>query len=142
MSSINGTILLVDDDKANLVLVERAIRKLHYQNKIVFMNNGAEALEYLRDRENPVPFIIISDINMPKMNGLELLRELQEDEFLSQKAIPFVFLSSSSTQAEVKEAYRQNAQGYFEKPVEFRDLVTLIEKVLEYWAKCIHPKLY
>jgi CheY-like chemotaxis protein len=141
MGVVTGNIIIVEDDRDDQAILEMAFNKLDLPNKLLLFNNGEEALKYLQNPLNPIPFIIFSDINMPRMNGIELLQEIQDDPILKAKAIPFVFLSSSSSQEDIKKAYFYSAQGYFEKPVAYKEVLMNLELIIKYWTRCLHPKV-
>jgi CheY-like chemotaxis protein len=103
--------------------------------------DGLETLTFLKQMEN-TPFMIISVINMPKMDGFELKREIENDEILSIKAIPFIFLSASAARKDVKTAFYHQAQGYFEKPSDIEGLAKIIKLMIEYWSTSALPLYY
>lgn len=133
-SNLRGPILLVEDDEVDQEIFSEALNQLDLRNRLVIKNNGEEALEYLVNEETP--FIIFSDINMPRMNGLELLRKIEENEQLKKKSIPFIFLSSSSSEEQIYQAYMLLCQGYFEKPSNYGGYRDIIRCAIEYWEHC------
>src|SRR3954470_18208468 len=110
-----GPIILIEDDVDDQELISEAIRSLAYQNEIKSFDNGQEALEYLATTSDK-PFLIFCDVNMPVMNGLELRKHINDDEYLRNKSIPFVFLSTSDDKDPVRKAYALASQGFFKKP--------------------------
>lgn len=133
-----GAIILVDDDSDECMLIEEAFRQLEVRNKIICFSNGAEALHYLKTTTDQ-PFIILSDVNMPAMNGLELRRQINADERLRKKSIPFVFLSTTASPAAIQEAYEMSVQGFFEKPMVMTQILDLLREIYHYWQRCKHP---
>ena len=133
------TILLVDDDGDDRQLVESVCRSLLYKNPIVHFENGLQLLDYLSATKEK-PFLILCDINMPLINGLELRRKIDEDEQLRRKSIPFVFFSTKALEREVTEAYELTVQGFFEKGDNLEQLTVRLRSILEYWTNCHHPK--
>lgn len=131
MSNINykhATILLVEDDDIDAMIVQRAFTKLKIANPIVRAKNGALALESLRNGSVSRPFIILLDLNMPKMGGLEMLEELRGDKNLSN-SIVFVLTTSKDDEDKVA-AYNKNIAGYIVKDKlqnSFEDLVKLLD---------------
>jgi len=131
MSKVNfkhATILLVEDDDIDAKIVERAFNKLRIANSIVRAKNGIMALELLRSGTVPRPYIILLDLNMPKMGGLEMLEELRGDKNLSN-SIVFVLTTSKYDEDKVA-AYNQNIAGYILKEKlqdGFEDLVKLLD---------------
>jgi DNA-binding NarL/FixJ family response regulator len=128
----------VDDDADDRQLVESVCRSLLYKNPIVHFENGMELLEYLIATSEK-PFLILCDINMPLINGLELRRKIDEDKRLRRKSIPFVFFSTKAVEREVIEAYELTVQGFFEKGDDLEQLTLRLRLILEYWMNCHHP---
>ena len=108
------------------------------RNKIVFFENGDLAFEYLSNINNK-PFIIISDVNLPRMNGFELKKLIRTNELLSLKCIPFLFLTTGTNGNDVIDAYVMSVQGFFQKPNSVSELEALIKTIVQYWQKCIAP---
>jgi|SRR6476620_5245934 len=134
-----GPIIIIEDDADDQNILQEAFDALNYGNEILFFDDGHAALEYLT--ENPIePFIIFSDINMPKLNGIELREKIHQNEELRLKSIPFLFFSTSAEQKHVVEAYSKSAQGFFIKPSSFNDVKDTIKIILDYWLKCVSPK--
>lgn len=131
-------ILIVDDNKYDQDLFQRVLDELNVENRIVFKQDGKEALNYLKSHEE-IPFMIISDINMPRMNGLEFLKELQQDERLKGKSVPFIFLTSSDQPSEILNAYKINVNGYFIKSWDIDALKKTIKLILDYWDRSELP---
>lgn len=134
----SGPILLVDDDVEDRQLVESICRSLLYKNAIVHFDNGLQLLEYLHATTKK-PFLILCDINMPVINGLELRRKIDEDANLRRKSVPFVFFSTNAVQWEVTEAYELTVQGFFEKGSNLEQLTERLRLILAYWSTCHHP---
>lgn len=95
-------------------------------------------LQFLRTTHEK-PFLILCDINMPVMNGLELRRKIDEDDFLRRKSIPFVFFTTYAVPQEVSQAYELTVQGFFEKGNNLKQLTDTLRLILEYWTVCRHP---
>ncbi|RZJ35402.1 MAG: response regulator [Flavobacterium sp.] len=136
-----GPILIIDDDKDDREILSEALKKLGYQNAVKFFVDGQEALNYLLDSRE-VAFLILSDINMPRLSGLELREIIQRNEELRMKSIPFVFFTTSATRKSVWDAYQLSVQGFFIKPISFKDLQVTLKKVIDYWADCKSPNDY
>lgn len=126
------TILLVEDDVVDAMTVKRALKDLNVTNKLVVKGNGEEALAYLRDEENDKPCIVILDINMPKMNGIELLRALKQDEQL--RRIPAIVLTTSKGEQDRFQTFDLSAAGYMIKPVEYPQFVEVVRNINLYWT--------
>lgn len=134
----NGAIIIIEDDADDQVLFSEVFEELNYKNEIIFFNDGLEALDYLISNSIE-PFIVISDINMPKLNGLELRKQIHENESLRLKTIPYLFFTTSAAQEAVIEAYSKSIQGFFVKPSSFALLKSTIKTIVEYWQKCESP---
>jgi CheY-like chemotaxis protein len=126
-------ILLVEDDEVDVMNVKRAFQKAHITNPLFVAGNGLEALEMLRGDEMPKQRrLVLLDLNMPRMNGIEFLRELRKDPELSATAV--VVLTTSTMDRDKFEAYNLNIAGYLVKPVTFSDFVELMSTLNKYWA--------
>lgn len=137
-------VLLVEDDEVDVMNVQRAFRCNNIQNPLYVAHNGLEALTMLRNQlsqpDATMPDhrrVVLLDINMPKMNGLEFLRELRQDDTL--KSIPVVVLTTSDADQDRLEAYRFNVAGYILKPVTFSTFAEVIASLNQYWAICEIP---
>ena len=124
-------ILVIEDDQIERMKLKRATSLLEMNHNIIEANNGEEALDLLKDRSN-LPDIILLDLNMPKMNGIEFLRTLKKDEVL--KYIPSIVLTTSANPKDVLESYRIGIAGYIIKPLKYEDYVSLVKRTLEYWS--------
>jgi CheY-like chemotaxis protein len=124
-------ILLVEDDSADVLIVKRAMKELQINNNLVQLNNGEEALAYLTDKTNPRPCIILLDLNMPKMNGIELLRIIKNDDNI--RYIPVVALTTSQSSDDISECFKLGIAGYIVKPVDFKKFLKTVRIVDLYW---------
>lgn len=125
------TVLLVDDDNIDVMGIKRAFDKLKIKNPIVVARDGVEALEKLRNGEVPRPYLILLDLNMPRMNGIEFLDVLREDKEL-RDSIVFI-LTTSKAEQDKWSAYQRNIAGYIVKEnvgKEFLDAISLLDM---YW---------
>lgn len=132
-------IILVEDDKDDCEFILSALNQVGAKNKVHCFASPITALEYLRST-NETPFIIISDVNMPQMNGLAFKRTINEDEQLNSKRIPFVFLSTSAHAYLVDEAFHLCVQGYFQKPVAVKAYYDIAKSIIEYWKNSKLPQ--
>jgi CheY-like chemotaxis protein len=105
---------------------------------LLFFNDGEAALHYLTETEVE-PFIIFSDINMPKLSGMELREKVHNNEALRLKSIPYLFFTTSAEQQHVIDAYSKSVQGFFIKPTNYDKLKRLIRITVEYWQECESP---
>ncbi len=124
-------ILLIEDDAIEVMKFNRVLNTLKMNHKIVEANNGEEALEVLK-LKNTIPDIIILDLNMPKINGIEFLRILKDDAFL--RYIPAIILTTSNNHKDLLECYKIGIAGYVIKPLKYEDYLDKINKILEYWS--------
>jgi len=124
-------VLLIEDDAIEVMKLNRAISSLKLKHQIVEANNGQEALHILNKKEI-LPDIILLDLNMPKINGIEFLGILKNDETL--KYIPTIILTTSNNQKDLLECYKIGIAGYILKPLKYEDYVSRIEKLLAYWS--------
>lgn len=130
-------ILLVEDDEVDVMNVQRAFKKTNNVNPLYMAANGLEALDILRQKGQIEPVmpqtrrLILLDLNMPKMNGIEFLRELRLDESL--RSIPVIVLTTSNEDRDKVEAYNLNVAGYILKPVTFSNFVEVMDTLNKYW---------
>jgi CheY-like chemotaxis protein len=125
------TLLIVDDDDIDAIALERALRKLRLLNTVYRARDGQEALELLRAGAIPAPYIILLDLNMPRMNGLEFLQALRTDPQLTH-AVVFV-LTTSKSDEDLVAAYRKHVAGYVFKQHMDRDFLEVISLIEHYW---------
>jgi len=136
--SRKGPIIAIEDDLDDQFLLKTAINELEIINEILFFENGLEALMFLESTQKQ-PFIILCDINMPVMNGLELRERIEQNEYLRKKSIPFVFLSTADNPKIVEVAYDSKIQGFYKKLSNFVDYKKQIRIIYDYWQHCLHP---
>ncbi|PBQ32687.1 response regulator [Sphingobacteriaceae bacterium] len=137
----NGPVVVIEDDEDDQFMLNEVFKKLNYKNEVVFFNDGNKALDYLNKTET-VPFLIISDINMPMINGFELRSKVSVNEKLHLKCIPYLFFTTSATKQSVIDAYALTVQGFFVKPNSMDKLESSLRKIMEYWKECIAPNEY
>ncbi len=125
-------VLLVEDDTIDAMTVRRAFRDLKVTNPLDHAVNGEEALARLHDETNDKPCLILLDLNMPKMNGIEFLGIAKRDPAL--KKIPVVVLTTSSEERDVVESFRLSVAGYIVKPVDYGSFVDAIRTIDLYWT--------
>lgn len=132
MRFTNKPILLVEDDQVDTMTVIRALRDIHVTNPLVRQENGEAALSYLRDSNNDKPCIILLDLNMPIMNGIDFLQVMKNDDQL--KAIPVVVLTSFEEQEDKVNSLNLGVAGYMDKPVDYRQFVEVMRSIDTYWT--------
>lgn len=133
-----GPIIFVDDDADDQFIYEEVCVKLGMKNPVRFFNQAESVLKYLRETTDK-PLIIFCDINMPIMDGLQLRKQINDEEELRRKSIPFVFFSTAATASQVKKAYDLTVQGFFLKGHNFAETMSTIKMALDYWRRCYHP---
>ncbi|WP_221391215.1 response regulator [Dyadobacter sp. NIV53] len=136
--SLKGPIILVEDDEDDQYLINKILEELQIPNTLRLHQNGLEALNYLKTTQEK-PLLILCDVNMPVMNGLELRKEIEDNPYLKQKAIPFIFLSTSGDIGIVKEAYKGTIQGFYKKESNYSQYKNNVEVIIRYWQSCLHP---
>lgn len=134
----NGEIIIIEDDEDDRLLLKDIFESLNYPYNITFIADPMNVITYL---SNPSvkPFIIFSDINMPKINGFELREQILANPKISIKCVPYVFLSTSKNPQNVLKAYSCHVQGYFKKEYEFSKFQTVISTILDYWISSLTP---
>jgi len=134
----SGPVIIIEDDQDDQEVLAEVFRRLEYPNEIIFFSDGEQALEYLI-QTTIEPFIIFSDINMPRLNGIELRSKVHENEDLRMKSIPYLFFSTVAEQQHVIDAYSKSVQGFFIKPSDFNKMTAMIKNIVEYWQDCVSP---
>ncbi|MFS4455987.1 response regulator [Maribacter sp. 2304DJ31-5] len=123
-------ILFIEDDTIETMKLQRTVSKFQLKHTIIEARNGEEALKILKS-DAELPGIILLDLNMPRMNGIEFLRVLKEDDKL--KYLPTIILTTSENRADLLECYRIGIAGYIIKPLKYEDYESKLQKVLAYW---------
>ena len=124
-------IVLVEDNPDDQTLTLRALKKQNLANDIIVLNDGVEALEYLLDPEKPLPNLVLLDLKLPKLDGLQLLRRLRSEP--RTQLLPVVVLTSSDEDRDVIEGYRLGANSYIRKPVDFNQFTEAVRQLGLYW---------
>jgi CheY-like chemotaxis protein len=145
MDDFKYTILLVEDDENDAMLLKMAFEKNNLLNPIQWVRDGLEAVSYLNgegtyaDRaQHPFPEVLILDLKMPRMSGLELLAWIAEHP--SFKIIPTIIMTSSRQEPDIEKAYDLGANTYMTKPCSFDELATMVKLTHDYWAMSAKPK--
>ncbi|MDT3705355.1 MAG: response regulator [Thiobacillus sp.] len=126
-------ILLVEDDQIDTMTVIRSLKELHVTNRIEHVENGEAALAYLNDPAKDRPCLILLDLNMPVMGGIEFLRVVKTDS-AHLKRIPVVVLTTSEEQQDKVESFNLGVAGYIRKPVDYRRFVETMRTIDAYWT--------
>ncbi len=125
------TILLIEDDMVDIMTIKRAIRELQIVNPLHVARNGEEGLLYLNKNKTNLPFIILLDINMPRMNGIEFLQIVKTNKVL--RTIPVIILTTSKEDQDRYDSFNLGISGYMVKPVDYPQFVNLIDTINIYW---------
>ena len=143
LTSMNrkGPIIVIEDDLDDQEILTEIFKRLNYGNEVIFYSDGNKALEYL-NRSDTQPFLILFDINMPKINGFELRKKVFTNQQLQTKCIPYLFFTTGVNKESVIDAYALSVQGFFVKPTSIAALENTIRKMVEYWQECIAPGEY
>jgi CheY-like chemotaxis protein len=132
-----GPIVIVDDDEDDREIYADGIKAIGIPNEIRFFETCQSALDYLSTTTEQ-PFIILSDVNLPIMTGIQFKGKIQENDYLKNKGIPFVFISTNANATAVREAHALSVQGYFQKPSNMEDIKSMLRKLFDYWELCKH----
>jgi two-component SAPR family response regulator len=137
--SKTGPIVIIDDDEDDSEFVKQSISELGLKNKVISFDNCDDAFSYLLTTTDQ-PFIIFSDVNLPRKNGIDFKKQIDNDKKLRKKSIPFVFYSTATDPKTVDTVYTElTVQGYFQKPNSTREINELIKAITDYWKICKHP---
>ena len=136
-----GPIIVIEDDADDQEMLVEIFKKLDYSNQVVYFADGNHALDYL-NQTDVHPFLILSDVNMPKIDGFELRSKVFTNEQLQTKCIPYLFFTTAATKKSVMDAYALSVQGFFTKPNSMNQLENTIRKIVEYWQECIAPSQF
>ncbi|RUT69541.1 response regulator [Flavobacterium cupreum] len=131
-------IIIIEDDEDDRIFLQDIFDSLKYPNKLVFFEDPTLVLDYL---SSPAvyPFMILSDINMPKMDGFELRNKILSRPETSKKCVPYIFMSTSKSPENVSKAYDCHVQGFFRKEADFNDYKETIENIMRYWITSLTP---
>ena len=131
---------MIEDDIDDQEILSEVFKELKYPNPILFFDNGEVALEHLT-ATNIQPFLILSDINLPKLDGFKLRDQIHNNAQLNLKCIPYLFFTTSTDQRSMIDAYSISIQGFFIKPVTYEDLLRVMRNIIEYWKDCQSPNM-
>lgn len=130
-------ILLIDDDSTDALLFKRALEHLKIANPLIRSSNCQEALEYLMNSDNARPWVVLTDLNTPQMNGIEFLRVVKDRDSLKQTVV--IVLSGSGDQRDITECFRCGAAGYMVKPSDHKQLIDMLRTIHTYWTLSESP---
>jgi CheY-like chemotaxis protein len=132
MKISNRPILLIEDDDVDILTIRRALKEINVSNPIVTCENGEQALAYLADPASVRPCIILLDLNMPIMNGIEFLQHAKQDARI--RAIPVIVLTTSEEEQDKVSSFSLGVAGYMAKPVDYRRFVEMMRSIDLYWT--------
>jgi len=135
-----GPVIVIEDDTDDQELLTSVFKELGNQNQLIFFDDGISAYKYLTTVDNQ-PFLILSDINLPKLGGFELREKIHNNEQLRLKCIPYLFFTTSGDQQHVIAAYSKSDQGFFVKPNSYAELLRVMKNIMEYWKDCQSPDI-
>ncbi|MGA0558175.1 response regulator [Larkinella sp. VNQ87] len=136
-----GPIVFIDDDEDDQHIFKPMLEAIVPNSQILFFTDGDSAIEFLRTTDQR-PFLIISEVVLKRMGGLELRRQIEEDPYLRKRAIPFIFFTHPVYKHMVEEAYELTIQGYFEKKTTIDEIRMQLEAIVAYWSACLHPNRF
>jgi len=136
----SGPVIVIEDDDDDQEILRKIFKELNYPNEVMFFGDGLSAYEYLSSSKDQ-PFIIISDMNMPKLNGVELRQKIHNNEQLRLKCIPYLFFTTAAQQENVIDAYSKSIQGFFTKPSNYAEMLRVMRNIFEYWRDCHSPNI-
>jgi CheY-like chemotaxis protein len=125
-------VLLLEDDEVDATTVKKAVKDLNVANTLIHFVNGEEALEYLRNQDNPMPCVILLDLNMPRMNGVEFLKILKADSNL--RCIPVIAITTSKADSDKSQCFDNGVAGYIVKPDNYDGFVKAFKILNLYWT--------
>lgn len=135
----SGPIIVIEDDLEDQQILDEIFRNLNFPNKVIFFSNGQDALQYLTETADQ-PFLILSDINMPRMDGFQVRNEVCKNARL--RCIPYLFFTTGVDKKAVDNAYAMSVQGFFLKPPSMTQLQSTVKKIIEYWQECYAPSQF
>ena len=134
----NGPIIIIEDDQDDQQILGDALKDLEFSNEVIFFSDGEKALQYLLTSEVN-PFLILSDINMPKLDGIALRAKIHNNEQLRLRCIPYLFFTTAASQDAVVDAYSKSVQGFFVKPPSYTEVKRILKNIILYWQDCRSP---
>ena len=134
----DAPVIIVEDDIEDQDSLRETFENLKYPNELLFFRDGQTALDFLNESDIE-PFLILCDINMPKLNGFDLRTRLKANRAMDLRCVPFLFFSTASNQKVVVDAYSLSVQGFFVKQNSMKELENTITVIMEYWKRCTSP---
>jgi CheY-like chemotaxis protein len=138
MIKLKGKIILVDDDRYEEEILISALKDRGWDAIVEYFDDARKALEHLKKNKDEI-FLLISDMNMPSMNGMDFKKAIDSDPKLREKSIPFIFATSSTIKSEITQAYDYRVQGFFRKPNTTEEQADMLDIIIKYWIVSSHP---
>jgi CheY-like chemotaxis protein len=138
MIATSGPVVVVEDDEDDHEFMVSVYRQLGIPNELKIFTSGEDVYNYLNTTSDQ-PFIIISEVRLQKMDGIELRKKVLENEKIRRKSIPFVFFTTHADKETVDAAYELLVQGYFTKKYNEADMKHVLGQIINYWKECKHP---
>jgi CheY-like chemotaxis protein len=135
----SGPILIIEDDMDDQDIFRLILKKINVKNELIFFNDGNAALAYLDKDKSIRPFLVLSDINLPKLSGFELRDKIYKNSELTFRCIPYLFFTTSAAQRDVINAYSRSVQGFFVKPDNIIKWEEVLTTIINYWTHCKSP---
>jgi CheY-like chemotaxis protein len=135
----DGPIVILDDDDDDIELYKAVLTELGIRNNIMLFTNSEDMLEYVHEIEVK-PFLIISDINMPRSDGFQIRSIISSDKELKKKCIPYIFITTDASPRAVEESYNLSVQGIFQKPSNYDEWKRMLTNIINYWTDCMAPR--
>lgn len=129
--------MVVEDDLVDAMTIKRALREINFPNEVIIKENGEDALHFLQSEVTELPAMILLDLNMPRMNGIEFLKIIKNDDKLY--TIPVVILTTSRSEQDKVESYKLGVAGYIVKSVNYQEFVKMVKTIKNYWDICELP---
>jgi CheY-like chemotaxis protein len=136
----DGPILIIDDDEDDRFLFEELLKSLDLPNEVILLDDSTKVIAFLQ-QDHIKPFMVISDINMPRMNGFELRDEILKYPDLTEKTFPFIFFTTVGNGYTVEEAFKRSIQGYFHKKSDMGELREILLEITDYWRNSEMPEI-
>lgn len=137
----DSIILVLEDDPHDVELLQSAFRAINLKRNVVFFRFGQELINYLVVNKRK-PFLIMSDVNVPRLNGFETRNKIYDNPELDLKGVPYIFFSTSYSQAMQVKVMERPYFGFFVKPILYNDLISTVKKIIDYWQMNTVCELY
>ena len=134
----NKPILIVEDDVVDAMTIQRALKEINVTNKSSHVTNGEDALGYLQNDSEEIPCIILLDLNMPRMNGIEFLKKVKNED--KYKHIPVIVLTTSSEERDRMQSFSFGVAGFMTKPIDYMQFVNVVRTIDMYWTLSLLPE--